>query len=82
MLKKKEKFTAVEEAEKLPPNKYEFEFVVVKPGGKSSDPFVVEGEGHTEAEAIEAAKAEIVKSFSEDEAADNIVQYTGKFKKL
>lgn len=78
---KKEKFTAEAEAEKLPPKDYEFEFVIVKPGGKRGEPFVIEAFGKTEAEAIEAAKQEILSGFKEEDA-DNIIEYTGKFKKL
>lgn len=79
MSKKKEKFTAEIEAEKLPADKYEFEFVVIHPGGKADAPFVVEAEGKSEGEAILAAKEIASEGINVE---DDIVQFTGKFKKL
>ena len=75
MSKKKEKFTTTVK-ENLPLNKYEFEFVIVHPGGKADPSFIVEAEGKTEAEAIEAAKAVASKGNLEDD----IISYTGRFK--
>ena len=79
MSKKKEKFTADEVIAELPPDKYEFEFQVIHIGGKADLPFVVEAEGKSEGEAILAA----YKLASEGiNIEDDIVQYTGKFKKI
>jgi hypothetical protein len=79
MSKKKEKFTAEEIAEAAPPLKFEFEFQVIHPGGKADPPFVVEAEGKSEGEAILAAKETASEGINVE---DDIVQFTGKFKKL
>lgn len=78
MLKKKENSTSEEIAGAAPAGKYEFEFKIVHPGGIADPAFIVGAEGKSEGEAILAAKA----LASEGTTEDDIVEYTGKFKKL